>query len=98
MAFLRIAVFDAEGAPPDALEIWDDLVGSALRNNPDCLHAMVSRDGDTLAVVATWTSQEQAHAWMESKPYQDVAETVAARFGMTGRPEPAFLFEGSVAV
>lgn len=96
MAFLRIAVFDIENAPPDALEIWDDLVGSALRNNPDCSEVMMSHRGSSYAVVSKWTSEERFHYWMESKPYQDVINTVSARLGVTGQPEPSFLFEGDI--
>ena len=96
MTFLRIAVFDLEDAPPDALEIWGDLVGSALRNNPDCLQAMISRRDNAYATVSTWTTEERFRYWMETKPYQDVIATVAARLGVTGEPEPSFLFEGDV--
>ncbi len=96
MTFLRIAVFEIEDAPHDALEIWDDLVGSALRNNPDCSQSMVSQSGSRYAVVSTWTSEERFHYWMDSKPYQDVINTVSARLGVTGRAEPRYLFEGEV--
>ncbi len=96
MAFLRIAAFDIQDAPEDALEIWDDLVGSALRNNPDCSHVMVSRRGSTYATVSIWTSEERFHDWVESKPAQDVISTVMARVGMAEGLEPVFLFEGSI--
>ena len=96
MAFLRIAVFHIENAPDDALEIWDDLVGSALRNNPDCSQVMISHRGTNYAVVSTWTSEDRFHEWMESKPSKDVIATVAARLGISGSPEPAFHFEGEV--
>ena len=94
MAFLRIAAFDIEDAPPDALEIWDDLVGSALRNNPDCSHVMASSREATYVTVSIWTSEERFHYWFESKPYQDVISTVMARLGIGG--EPVFLFEGDI--
>jgi len=96
MAFLRIAVFDIENAPSDAQQVWDDLVGSALRNNPDCTHFMVSHRGTNYAVVSRWTSEERFHYWMDSKPYQDVIKTVAARLGVHGQPEPMFHFEGDI--
>lgn len=96
MAFLRIAVFDIEDAPDDALEIWDDLVGSALRNHPDCLQALVSHRGSNYAVVSRWTSEDAFHQAMDSKPMQDVIVTVAARLGVADQPEPMFHFEGDI--
>lgn len=96
MAFLRIAVFDIENAPSDALEIWNDLLGSALRNNPECTHVTLSRRGTIYAVVSKWTSEERFHYWMDSEPYQDVIKTVAARLGAADQPEPIFHFEGDV--
>ena len=96
MAFLRIAVFEIENAPGDAMEIWDDLIGSALRNNPDCLNVIASRDNSNYAIVSTWISEERFHYWMESKPYVDVIATVAARLGLSASPEPTYLFEGEV--
>lgn len=96
MAFLRIAVFDIENAPGDALEIWDDLLGSALRNNPDCSQAMVSHRGTNYAVVSKWTSEDRFHYWMDSKPYQDVIATISARLGVADHPEPIFHFEGDI--
>lgn len=97
MAFLRIVVFDIPDAPSDALEIWDDLVGSALRNNPDCTQVMVSRRGTHYAVVSKWISEDRFHYWMDSEPYQDVIKTVSARLGASDQPEPLFLFEGDVS-
>ena len=96
MAFLRIAVFDIEEAPDDALEIWDDLVGSALRNHPDCLHVMLSHRGTNYAVVSKWSSEDAFHQAMDSKPMQDVIVTVAARLGASDQPEPMFHFEGEI--
>jgi len=96
MAFLRIAVFDIEDAPEDAPEVWDDLVGSALRNHPDCLRVMLSHRGTNFAVVSQWSSEGAFHAAMESKPLQDVIATVAARLGVSGSPDPMFHFEGDI--
>jgi hypothetical protein len=96
MAFLRIAVFDIENAPDDALQVWDDLVGSALRNHRDCIHVMVSHRGSNYAVVSKWVSEESFHAAMESKPMMDVIETVAVRLGVSATPDPMFHFEGDI--
>ena len=91
-----MAVFDIEDAPDDALEIWDDLVGSALRNHPDCLQTLVSHRGSNYAVVSKWTSEGAFHQAMDSKPMQDVIATVAARLGVADQPEPMFHFEGDI--
>jgi hypothetical protein len=96
MTFLRIAVFDIEDAPDDALEIWDDLVGSALRNHAECLQVMVSHRGTNYAVVSKWTSEAAFKEAMESKPLQDVIVTVSARLGVADHPEPMFHFEGDI--
>jgi hypothetical protein len=96
MAFLRIAVFDIEDAPGDALEIWDDLVGSALRNHPECLQVMVSHRGTNYAVVSKWSSEDAFRQAMEAKPMQDVVRTVSARLGVADQPEPMLHFEGDI--
>lgn len=96
MTFLRIAVFDIENAPSDALEIWDDLVGSALRNHPECLQVFVSHRGTNYAVVSKWSSEDAYHQAMESRPMQDVLVTVAARLGAADQPDPIFHFEGEI--
>jgi len=96
MAFLRIAVFDLENAPSDALELWDDLVGSALSNHPECLQVMVSHRGTNYAVVSKWSSEGAFHQAMESKPMQDVVLTLSARLGVADQPEPMFHFEGDI--
>lgn len=97
MSFLRIAVFEIPDAPPDALEVWDDLVGSALRNNPDCTGVTVSRSGSSYAAVSTWTSEAAFQATMDSKPYQDIVSTVTARLGLPESYEPNFTFQGEIA-
>lgn len=97
MTFLRIAVFEMDDAPPDAFEVWDDLVGSALRNNPDCVTVMASRTGARFAAVSTWTSEQAMRSSMAAQPFLDLVETVAARLGMAAAPEPAFLYEGEVS-
>ncbi len=97
MTFLRIAVFEIPDAPGDALELWDDLVGSALRNNPDCTDVVVSQNGASYAVVSTWTSEEQFKATINSKPYRDVIATVTVRLGLSESSEPSFVYEGEVA-
>lgn len=97
MGFMRVAVFEIPDAPADALEVWDDLVGSALRNNPECTSVMVSKNGTTYAAVSTWTSEAQFTAATESKPYQDVVATVTARLGLPESYEPSFVYQGEIA-
>lgn len=96
MAFLRIAVFDLENAPSDALELWDDLVGSALRNHSECRQVMVSHRGTHYAVVSKWSSEGAFRQAMEAKPMQDVILTLSARLGVADQPEPMFHFEGEI--
>lgn len=97
MAFLRIATFEIADAPEDALEVWDDLMGSALRNDPDCTTVLVSRHGSTYAVVTTWTSEGAFKSTVDSKPYQDILVTVGARLGLPDPYEPSFAYEGEIA-
>ena len=96
MAFLRIAAFEIENAAGEALALWDDLMGSALRNHPDCLEVTAARDGDRFAVISTWISEEAFRAAAASKPLTDLIETMAARFGLAIDQEPSFLFEAEV--
>ena len=95
MAFMRIAVFDIENAPDDAMEIWDDLIGSALRNHPECQRVTASKHGNEYAVVSVWSGEDAYRQAMDSKPLQDVMTSVAARLGMAGA-DPTFRFEGEV--
>jgi hypothetical protein len=96
MTFLRIAVFEIEGAPDDALELWDDLVGSALRNHPECVQVMASHRGTRYATVSRWSSEDAFRQAMEAKPMQDVIRTLSARLGVADQPEPMFSFEGDI--
>ena len=96
MPFLRIAAFDIENAPDEAAELWDDLMGSALRNHPDCLEVTAARQGNRFAVVTTWVSEDAFRTAAASKPLMDLVVTIAARFGLPSDQEPSFLFEGEL--
>ena len=96
MAFLRIAAFEIEDAPPAALTTWEDIMGSALRNHPDCRRVIASRNGDEFAIITTWASEEAFRAAAQSKPILDVHLTVSSRLGISPDQEPSFLFEGEV--
>ncbi len=97
MAFLRIAAFEVEHAPDEAVELWDDLMGSALRNHPDCLEVTAARQDDRFAVVSKWVSEDAFRAAAASKPLMDLVVTIAARFGLSPDQEPSFLFEGELS-
>jgi hypothetical protein len=96
MAYLRIAAFDLTDPPDEALELWEDVMGSALRNHPECLLVMASRQGNRLAVISTWTSAAAFRDAAASKPIVDVHLTISARLNMSPDEEPSFLFEGEV--
>lgn len=96
MAFLRVAAYDIEDAPDEALELWDDLMGSALRNHPDCHEVTAARTGNRLLVISQWTSAEAFGVASASKPITDLHVTIAARLNMPADRDPAFLFEGEV--
>ena len=96
MTFLRVAVFTIPGAADDALTTWEDIMGSALRNHPDCREVTASRNGDEVAVISKWTSEEAFRAATQSKPIVDVHLTVSSRLGMSPDEEPTWSFEGPV--
>ena len=96
MAFLRVAVFEMAGAPPEALTTWEDIMGSALRNHPDCLEVTASRSGDDVAIISKWSSEAAFRAATASKPITDVHVTIAQRLGMSPDQEPTWSFEGSI--
>lgn len=96
MAFLRVAAFDVEDAPDEALDLWDDLMGSALRNHPDCESVTAARNENRFLVITRWTSSEAFAAATASKPLQDLQVTIAARLNMPADQEPTFLFESEI--
>lgn len=96
MAFLRVAVFTVEGASDDSLTTWEDIMGSALRNHPDCIEVTASRSGDEVAIISKWQSEEAFRAASQSKPIVDVHVTVSNRLGMSPDQEPTWSFEGSI--
>ena len=97
MPFLRIAEYQVENAPDEALELWDDVMGSALRNHPHCLELTAARRANRFVVISKWESEELFRAAAESKPLMDLVVTVAARLGLPSDQEPTFLFEGELA-
>ena len=96
MAFLRIAEYQVENAPDEAMELWDDMMGSALRNHPDCLEVTAARRDDRFVVISRWLSEEDFRAAAASKPLTDLLVTVAARLGLPPDQEPGFLFESTI--
>ncbi|MBT8203315.1 MAG: hypothetical protein HKN74_14955 [Acidimicrobiia bacterium] len=96
MAFLRVAVFTVEGASDATLTTWEDIMGSALRNHPDCIEVTASRSGDEVAIISKWQSEEAFRAATQSKPIVDVHITVSNRLGMSPDQEPTWSFEGSI--
>ena len=83
MAFLRIAVFDGADPPGVAVELWEDIMGSALRNHPACHEAQISRSGNRFAVVTKWTSAEAFREAAASKPITDVHVAISARLNLS---------------
>ena len=96
MAFLRVAAFDIEEPPDEGLDLWDDLMGSALRNHPECHHVLASRSGNRFLIMSQWSSAEAFAAAAASKPIVDVHLTISARLNMSPDQEPSFLYEGAV--
>jgi hypothetical protein len=96
MAYLRIAAFDLPDPPDEAVDLWEHIMGSALRNHPECLLVMASRQNSRLAVISTWTSAGAFRDAAASKPIVDVHLTISARLNMPPDQEPVFLFEGEV--
>lgn len=96
MAFLRIAEFGIPNAPDQAIELWDDLMGSALRNHPDCLEITAARRDHRFVVISKWVSEQAYQEAAASKPLMDLVVTMAARLGLAPDQEPSFLFESEI--
>ncbi len=98
MSFLRVVTYDGGEMTDAEFDVWDEIIGAYLRNNPDCLRATAAKSAGATLVVSEWTSQEANERDMASPEYQTVLSEVMTKLSLPSDIEPSFLFEGDVKV
>ncbi len=57
MSFLRVVSCDGDEMTYQQFEGRDAIIGTHLRNSPDCIRAKAAKSGGTTLIVSEWTDE-----------------------------------------